>query len=430
MNNISQNKLNRVAILGGKRIPFQRSFGKYLAVSPQELMQAALDGLVDTYNLENKEMGEVIFGAVMKHATDWNLARNVVVNSKLSMHSPAITLTRACGTSLDSAIEVANKIALGQIEVGIAGGCDTNSEPPIEFQASFANKLLKLQSAKSMGQKLAAIASFGIKDLKPNIPAVLEPATGLSMGQSCEKMAQAWNISREEQDQLAFDSHQKAAKAYEQGFMQDMIVEFHKASKDGILRPETSLEKLASLKTVFNKSEKASLTAGNSTALTDGAATVLLSSEEWAKKNDYEILAYLDYAQNAAVDFVKEEGLLMAPVYAVSKLLEHYQLSLQDFDFYEIHEAFAAQVLCTLKAWEDENFCRERLGRNSALGKIDRAKLNVNGSSLALGHPFAATGARILHTSAKLLNQNKSGKCLISICTAGGMGTTAIVSKD
>ncbi|MFK8136723.1 MAG: acetyl-CoA C-acetyltransferase [Bdellovibrionales bacterium] len=427
---IHPGKTRRVAILGGKRIPFQRSFGPYMGKSNNELMGSALSALVQNFKLQGKELGEVAIGAVMKHAADWNLARNVVVESELHQNTPGLTITRACGTSLDAANEIAMKISLGQIEVGIAGGTDTNSDPPIEFKKSFAMKLLGLQAAKTTGAKISAALKIGISDLKPNVPSVLEPATNKSMGQSCEDMAKTWGVTREEQDQLAFDSHQKAAKAYEEGFYKDQVVEFNGKSVDGILRADTTKEKLAKLRTVFDKSEKATLTAGNSTALTDGASCVLLASEDWAKDNGFEVLAYLDFVQNAAVDFVKDEGLLMAPAYAVPKMLKKAGLNLQDFDYYEIHEAFAAQVLCTLKAWEDEKFSREKLNWDGALGSIDRSKLNVKGSSLAVGHPFAATGTRILDSAAKLLQEKGSGKVLISICTAGGMGTTAIVSKD
>lgn len=426
---IYEGSKRRVAILGGRRIPFHRSFGKYMGKSTTELMQEALDGLVEQYKLEGKELGEVALGAVIKRATEWNLARNVVVESRLHKNTPGITLSRACGTSLDAAIEIANKISMGQIEAGIAGGADTNSDPPIEFQSSFAQKLLSLQGAKSIGAKIRAALKIGLSDLKPHIPGVVEPATGMSMGQACEVMAKNWSIKQEDQDELAYLSHQNAAKAYEEGFFDDQVKAFAGADKDSILRPSTSKEKLASLRSVFDRSEAGTLTAGNSTALSDGASCVLLASEEWAKENGYEVLAYIDFVQNAAVDFVEDEGLLMAPAYAVSKMIDTAGMKLQDFDYYEIHEAFAAQVLCTLKAWESDEFCKEKLGRSEAMGSIDRAKLNVKGSSLALGHPFAATGTRILHTAAKLLNEKGSGKVLISICTAGGMGTAAIIQK-
>ena len=426
---ISQGSKRRVAILAGKRIPYQRSFGMYRGQTTSDLMQAALDALVEGHSLQGKELGEVALGAVTKRAAEWNMARNVVVNSKLHKNTPGITLSRACGTSLDAAIEIANKISMGQIEVGIAGGADTNSDPPIEFSSRFADKLLHLQSAKTTGAKLAALFKIQLSDLKPVVPAVIEPATGKSMGQSCEQMAQEWKILREDQDELAYLSHQNAAKAYAEGFYADQLVSFAGKNQDGILRAETSREKLASLRPVFDRSGAGTLTAGNSTALTDGASCVLLASEDWAKENSMEPIAYLEFVQNAAVDFVAKEGLLMAPAYAVAKMLQRAQLRLQDFDFYEIHEAFAAQVLCTLKAWESESFCRERLGLSEALGSIDRSKLNVKGSSLALGHPFAATGTRILHSAAKLLQDREKGRVLISICTAGGMGTAAIVSK-
>ncbi|MEC9283554.1 MAG: acetyl-CoA C-acetyltransferase [Bdellovibrionota bacterium] len=426
---ISEGNKRRVAILAGKRIPFQRSFGAYRGISATELMQLSLDALVKENNLTGKELGEVALGAVTKRAAEWNLARNVVVNSPLHNNTPGITLSRACGTSLDAAIEIANKISMGQIEAGIAGGTDTNSDPPIEFQSSFAQKLLGIQAAKTAGQRIGAMLKISLSDLKPNVPAVVEPATGMSMGQSCEVMVKDWNVTREEQDELAYRSHQNAAKAYEEGFYKDQVVEFQGKDRDGLLRADTSMEKLAKLRPAFDRSENGTLTAGNSTALTDGSSCVLLASEEWAKENGFEPIAYLEFVQNAAVDFVKAEGLLMAPAYAVSKMLKRANLSLQDFDFYEIHEAFAGQVMCTLKSWESEEFCKRRLGLDKALGSIDRSKLNVKGSSLALGHPFAATGTRILHTAAKLLNEKGSGRVLLSICTAGGMGTTAIVSK-
>ena len=322
-----------------------------------------------------------------------------------------------------------NKIALGQIDSAIAGGVDTNSDVPIEFKKKFSDRLLKLAAARSMGEKLKALSGFSPKELMPKLPAIKEGRTGLSMGESCEEMAKSWNISREAQDQLAFESQAKAAKAYSEGWYDDLVVEFQGKVKDGILR-ETKLEKLASLKPAFDKtSGKGTLTAANSTALTDGASCVFLCSEEYAKDNNLEVMAYLTYAQSAAVNYVGDEGLLMAPAYAVPKLLKQAGLTLQDFDFYEIHEAFAAQVLCTLEAWKSEEFCKEKLGLEQALGEIDFKKLNVKGGSLALGHPFAATGARIVTGLAKLLNEKGSGKGLISICTAGGMGVTAIIER-
>ncbi len=406
-----------------------RSSSKYMSLSLRDLMKPAMDALINELNLAGKEVGEVALGAVNKHAYDFALAREVVMDSSLSPHTPATDMQKACGTSLESVIFIANKIALGQIDCGIAGGADTNSDVPIEFKKSFSDKLLKLAAAKSLPDKLKAVVGFNPADLLPKLPAIKEGRTGKSMGESCEDMAKTWKISREAQDQLAFESQNKAATAYQEGWYDQQVVKFHGAQKDGILR-KTTLEKLASLKPAFDKtSGEGTLTAGNSTALTDGASCVFLCSEEYAQANGLTPLAYFKTAQSAAVDYVHNEGLLMAPAYAVPKLLARTGYKLQDFDFYEIHEAFAAQVLCTLEAWRSETFCKEKLGLDAALGEIDLTKLNVKGGSLALGHPFAATGARIVTSLATLLNEKGSGKGLISICTAGGMGVTAILEK-
>lgn len=422
-------EIKKVVVVGGLRIPFSRSMTSYMAVGNKDLVTASVRAVVEKYKLAGKEIGEVVLGAVMKHSSDWNMAREVTLSSGLSARTPAYDIQQACGTSLEAAILVANKIALGQIEVGIAAGTDTNSDLPFVFPKSFGHKMLEAHKARSTGDRLKAFMKMRPADLKPIAPAVIEPRTGLSMGQSCELMAQQWGVTRQEQDELALASHKNAAKAYEEGFFNDLIVPFNGLEKDNNVRADTNMEKLAKLRPAFERSEKGTLTAGNSSPLTDGSAAVLLASEEYAKKMGWPILAEFTFSQVAAVDFVKDEGLLMAPAYAVPRLLERAGLKLQDFDFYEIHEAFAAQVLCTLKAWEDESFCREKLGLSSALGSIDRSKLNVKGGSVAVGHPFAATGARIVASLAKMLNEKGSGRGLISVCTAGGMGVTAILEK-
>ena len=423
--------LRRVAILGGVRIPFCRNNTAYFDVGNLGLSTIVLGGLVEKFQLQGQTLGEVAMGAVLKHSSDFNLSREATLSSGLSPHTPGITMQRACGTGLDSLITVANKIAVGQIEVGAGGGSDTTSDVPISVGKKMRRRLLNLNRAKTLGERIkAAIKGFSFSEFKPEFPGVAEPRTGKSMGESCEDMAKTWQIARADQDQLAFDSHQKAAAAYARGFYSDLVMPFRDLEKDNILRADTTIEKLASLKPAFDKrSGKGTLTAGNSTNLSDGASVALLSSEQWAHENNKEIQAYLVDAQVAAVDFVGGDGLLMAPAWAVAQLLKRNNLSLQDFDFYEIHEAFAAQVLCTLKAWESDEFCKEKLGMSGALGSIDRSKLNVVGSSLALGHPFAATGARIVATAAKLLKEKGQGRVLISICTAGGMGVAAIVER-
>lgn len=418
--------VRRVAIVGSLRIPFARSFGAYMGVTTEDLMTAVLKGMVEKFKLHNEKLGEVALGAVMNHSADWNLARECVLGSGLSAYTPAYNVQQACGTSLETCMLVANKIALGQIEVGIGAGVDTNSDLPVVFSRRFAHKMIELSRAKSALDKLKVIASISPSDLKPVQPAVVEPRTGLSMGQSCELMAKEWKVTRQEQDELAMTSQNNAVKAYKEGFYNDLLIPFNGLNKDNNVR-ESSMEKLAQLKPAFDRSGAGTLTAGNSSALTDGAAGVLLASEEYAKKKGLPILAYLVHSQTAAVDFVKAEGLLMAPTYAVSEMLQRAQLSLQDFDLYEIHEAFAAQVLCTLKAWESPEFCQKRLGRSQALGKVDRSKMNLVGGSVALGHPFAATGARIVGALAKMLAHRRRGRGLISICTGGGMGVTAIL---
>jgi acetyl-CoA C-acetyltransferase len=422
--------LRRVAIVGGSRIPFCRSNTIYADKSNLDMLATVLDGVVDRFGLDGVQVDEVMAGAVITHSKDFNLAREAVLSSKLSPLTPGITLQQACGTSLQAALSLAAKIASGQIESGIAAGTDTTSDAPIVFGAKFAKRMIKLSQAKSMKQRMAALKGFNPKELAPVSPTNGEPRTGLSMGQHCERMAQEWQISREDQDQMAFDSHQKTAAAYESGFFDDLVTPWNGVSKDNILRADTSIEKLNSLRSVFDKGPKATLSAGNSSALSDGAAAVLLCSEEWAAEHNLPIQAYLTTGRSASVDFVNDEGLLMAPTVAVAEMLQRTGLELQDFDFYEIHEAFAAQVLCTLKAWESEEYCRDRLGLDKPLGSIDPEKLNVNGSSLAVGHPFAATGARIVATLAQLLDDKGTGRGLISVCTAGGMGVCAILEHS
>ena len=391
------------------------------------MMSAALRSIVARYDLKGQTLGEVALGAVIKHSRDWNLARESVMDSGLSYRTPGVDLQRACGTSVEAAIMIANKIALGQIESGIAGGVDTASDAPIVFKDSFRRVLLDTYAARSFAARIAAWLRLRPGMLAPEFPAVTEPRTGLSMGQSTELTAEQWDIPREHQDELALASHKTAAAAYDSGWYDDLVVPFMNVTEDSNIRRDTSLDKLSTLKPVFSQRDEATLTAGNSTPLTDGAAAILLASEDWARRKNLPVLAYLSFAKAAAVDFVNDEGLLMAPAYAVSSLLKQAGLSLQDFDFYEIHEAFAAQTVATLKAWESESFCRERLGRNEPMGPIERTRLNVKGGSIALGHPFAATGARIVATLAKLLHEQGSGRGLLSVCTAGGMGVAAIL---
>lgn len=420
-------QVRKVVVAGGTRIPFCRSNTKYMELSNKHMMTECLKGLVKQFGLEGKLLDEVVLGAVIKHSSDWNLARESVLGSGLSPHTPAFDIQRACGTSLEAALIIGGKIALGQIESGIAAGVDTTSDAPIVYQRAFAKRLLKMATAKTWQDRLKPFLGMNPKELLPDYPNVNEPRTGKSMGQHCELMAQQWKISRQEQDQLALESHQKAAGAYDRGFYKDLIMPFQGLKEDNNMRRGGSLEKLAKLKPAFERSEKGTMTAANSTPLTDGASAVILCSEEYAQQNNLPVLAYLTYGQSAAVDFVGGDGLLMAPTKAVSKMLTQANLSLQDFDFYEIHEAFAAQVLCTLRAWESEDYCKKHLGLDAPLGSIDRTKMNVNGGSLALGHPFAATGARIVATLAKALHENKGGRGLISVCTAGGMGVAAIL---
>ena len=388
------NQIRRIAVIGGSRIPFCRSNSIFSEKTNLDMLTAAIQGAVDRFGLDGMQLDEVVAGAVTTHPKDWNLAREALLSTRLSPLTPGITLQQACGTSLQSAMMIGAKIATGQIECGIAAGTDTTSDPPISFGRKFSQRLVKAGAARTAKQRLRAFSGFRPSELKPALPANGEPRTGISMGRRCERMAREWHIPREEQDRLAMESHQKAASAYDEGFFDDLVIPWGGVSRDNNIRVST-MEKLASLRTVFSKAPDATLTAGNSTPLTDGAAAVLLASEEWAKANNLPVQAYITASRTSAVDFINDEGLLMAPTVAVSEMLQRTGLSLQDFDYYEIHEAFAAQVLCTLAAWESEEYCRDRLGLEAALGSIDRSKMNVYGSSLAVGHPFAATGVRL-----------------------------------
>ena len=420
----------RVAIIGGNRIPFARSNGAYATASNQAMLTVALEGLIERYRLHGLQLGEVVAGAVLKHSRDMNLTRECVLGSRLSPRTPAYDIQQACGTGLEAALLVANKIALGQIDSGIAGGVDTTSDAPIAVNEGLRHILLEANRGKNLGERLKPFLKLRPGHLKPELPRNGEPRTGLSMGEHCERMAQAWRIDRAEQDALTLLSHQRLAASYAEGWQDDLLTPFLALSRDNNLRPDLTLEQLAKLKPAFDRSGQGTLTAGNSTPLTDGASLVLLGTEEWAQAQGLAVLAYLVDGETAAVDFVTgREGLLMAPVYAVPRLLARNGLSLQDFDYYEIHEAFAAQVLCTLKAWEDAEYCRDRLGLDAPLGAIDRSKLNVKGSSLAAGHPFAATGGRRMAHLAKLLAAAGKGRGLISICAAGGQGVTVIVER-
>ncbi|AVU74158.1 acetyl-CoA C-acetyltransferase [Pseudomonas rhizophila] len=423
-------QLRRVAIIGGNRIPFARSNGAYATASNQAMLTAALEGLIERYNLHGLHIGEVAAGAVLKLSRDLNLTRECVLGSRLSPTTPAYDLQQACGTGLETVLLTANKIALGQIDSAIAGGVDTTSDAPIGVNEGLRRILLQANRAKTTAEKIKTFLQLRPQHLVPELPRNGEPRTGLSMGQHCELMAQTWQIPREEQDQLALESHQKMAASYAEGWQNDLMTPFLGLTRDNNLRPDLTLEKLTALQPAFEKSAKGTMTAGNSTPLTDGASLVLLGSEEWAKSRGVPILAYVRDGETAAVDFVNgAEGLLMAPAYAVPRLLARNGLTLQDFDYYEIHEAFAAQVLCTLKAWEAPDYCKTRLGLDAPLGSIDRSRLNVKGSSLAAGHPFAATGGRIVANLAKLLDAAGRGRGLISICAAGGQGVTAIIER-
>jgi acetyl-CoA C-acetyltransferase len=421
--------LRKVAVVGGNRIPFARSNSAYASATNQDMLTAALDGLVARFGLEGERLGEVVAGAVLKHSRDFNLTRETVMSTRLSAETPAYDVQQACGTGLEAAILVANKIALGQIDVAIAGGVDTTSDAPLEVGDDLRRLLIRLNNARSTGDRLKVLAGVRPGMIVPAIPRNEEPRTGLSMGEHQARTGARWGVTRAEQDELTARSHHHLAAAYDRGFQDDLITPFLGLERDQNLRPDSTVEKLAKLKPVFGGPD-GTMTAGNSTPLSDGAAAVLLASDDWAQARGLPVLAHLVTGETAAVDYVGgEEGLLMAPAYAVPRMLERVGLELQDFDIYEIHEAFASQVLSTLKAWEDAVFCKERLGRAKALGPIDRSRLNVNGSSLAAGHPFAATGGRIVAAAAKELHERGGGRALISVCAAGGQGVVAILEK-
>jgi acetyl-CoA C-acetyltransferase len=425
-----------VAVVGGNRIPFARSDSAYTHASNHDMLTVALDGLIERFELAGERLGEVAAGAVLKHSRDRDLTREAVLSTRLAPETPAYDVQQACGTGLEAVVLVANKIALGQIDVGIAGGVDTTSDAPLAVNDDLRELLLDLNRTKSTTGRLRLLSRLRLGQIVPDIPRNAEPRTGLSMGEHCAIMAEEWGVGRTEQDELAARSHQRMAAAYERDFFADLMTAYLGLERDQNLRADSTPEKLAKLKPVFG-GEHGTMTAGNSTPLSDGASTVLLASEQWARERKLPVLAWLTEAQTAAVDHVgtvphtggpaRREGLLMAPAYAMPRMLDRAGLALQDFDLYEIHEAFAAQVLCTLRAWEDPVFCRERLGREQPLGAIDRERMNVNGGSLAAGHPFAATGGRIVAGLAKELHERGSGRGVISICAAAGQGVVAIL---
>lgn len=419
--------LRPVVIVGGIRTPFCKAQTGYQELSLLDLLGGSLGALVDHFDLKGTVIGDVALGTVFYHPSNWNLAREAVLRSGLSWETPGLGVQRACATSLDGVISVAHKIATGRIECAIAGGAESISNVALYYNPNLSRRLVKTIQGKNLKDRFGAWKGIKLSDLKPMSPPATEPSTGKSMGDHCEIMAKQWKIGREEQDELALKSHQNGTAAYRRGFYKDLVVPFEGVQWDNNLREDTSPEKLKKLRPAFDKTA-GTLTAGNSSPLTDGAATVILASEAWAKERGLPILAYFTEYETAGVDF-REEGLLMAPAYAVARMLKRMEVELGSFDFYEIHEAFAAQVLCTLKAWEDEKYCREKLKAAGALGKVDRQKLNVVGGSVALGHPFGATGARIVASAAKLLSEKGSGKALISICAGGGMGTVAVLEK-
>lgn len=426
----SPSRTRRVAIVGGNRIPFARANGAYADASNQDMLIAAIDGLAERFQLKGEHLGEVVAGAVMKHSRDFNLAREAVLGSRLSPQTPAHDVQQACDTGIQAAISVADKIAVGAIDAGIAGGVDSISDAPLAVSEPLRKILLEANRSRTLQGRVAALAKIRPAHLAPAAPRNEEPRTKLSMGEHAALTAVEWGITREDQDELAQRSHLRLSQAYDRGFFDDVMTPYLGLTRDQNLRPDTTLDKLASLKPVFGSGPTATMTAGNSTPLTDGASVVLLATEGWAKQRGLPVLAYLSRHETAAVDYVHgAEGLLMAPAYAMPRMLSRDKSSLQDFDFYEIHEAFASQVLATLKAWEDPIFCRERLGLDQPLGAIDPGRLNVVGSSLATGHPFAATGGRILATLATLLAEKGEGRGLVSICGAGGQGVTAIIER-
>ena len=426
---LNDGQAKKVGVIGGARIPFCRANTAYKNSTNQKMMTASLKAIVKKYNLQDKVLGDVALGAVIKHSSDWNLARECVIDSGLSIKTPGVDMQRACGTGLETIMNIVNKISLGQIDSGIGGGVDSISDAPIVYSDKLRKILLNSFYGRSITEKFKPWLNLRPSFLKPKLPGVEEPRTGLSMGESTEIIAKEYGISRKSQDLLALESHINASKAYDSGFYDDLVIPFEGVNKDNIIRSDSSIEKLNSLKTVFDKGPNASMTPGNSTSLTDGSAAVLLSNDVWAERNGLEIESYISNFEISAVDYIDEEGLLMAPAYAVSEMLKKANIELQDFDFYEIHEAFAAQTLATIEAWESEEFCQTKLGRNKAMGSFDHKKLNIKGGSLAIGHPFAATGARIVATMSKLLRETGKGRGLISICTAGGMGVTAIMER-
>ncbi len=424
---------DRIAIVRGLRTPFAKQATEFHGVSALELGKLVVNELLIRSALDPKLIDQVVYGQVVQMPEAPNIAREIVLGTGMNVHTDAFSVTRACATSFQSVVSVAESMMAGITNIGIAGGADSSSVLPIGVSKALARALVDVNKAKTFGQKLAIFRRLGLKDLLPVPPAVAEYTTGLSMGDTAEQMAKTHQISRADQDALAHRSHTLAAKAWQDGLMKDEVMVAHVEPYnkyleiDNNIRMESKLESYAKLKPVFDRTY-GSVTAANATPLTDGASAVLMMPESQAKALGYEVLGYIRSYAFAAIDVW--DDMLMGPSYATPIALDRAGMSLNDLTLIEMHEAFAAQTLANMKMFASKKFAEEKLGRSQAIGEIDMARFNVLGGSLAYGHPFAATGTRLITQTLNELKRRGGGVGLTTACAAGGLGAAMILETE
>jgi acetyl-CoA acyltransferase len=431
--NLTTRQGDRIAIVAGLRTPFAKMASYFHGVPAVDLGKMVVNEMLARHNLSALEIEQLVYGQVVQMPEAPNIAREIVLGTGMNVHTDAYSVSRACATSFQSTVSIAESMMAGNISVGIAGGADSTSVSPIGVSKNLGRALVDLQKTKTLGQKWQVLKKLGIKDLFPVPPAVAEYSTGLSMGQTAEQMAKTHHISRQAQDALAHRSHTLAAKSWNEGKLANEVMTAYAEpfkgalERDNNVRFDSKLESYAKLRPVFDR-KHGTVTAANATPLTDGASAIIMMTESKAKALGYKPLGYLKSYAWAAIDVW--EDMLMGPSYATPMALDRAGMTLQDLTLIEMHEAFAAQTLANLKMFASDKFAQEKLGRNKATGEVDMDKFNVMGSSLAYGHPFAATGTRMITQMLNELNRRGGGTGLLTACAAGGLAAAMIVETE